>query len=144
MVYPALLLLMRTPRLPVVDWTDAPPADLNGLVRFARKTNSGFCACAITFQTQSKILNCVLNDAQIGLYQIKITHYFNLARRCKWDLRPFGDFTQRVTPKEHKYKLVNTLNYSDPIRKFSSNYRGKVSWNMVIIIWVLLLHNWAG
>ena len=28
MVYPALLPLMRTPRLPVVDWTDAP-ADLN-------------------------------------------------------------------------------------------------------------------
>ena len=30
-----------------------PPADLNGLVRYARKTKSGFCACAITFQTQS-------------------------------------------------------------------------------------------
>jgi len=30
-----------------------PPADLNGLVRFARKTKSGFCAFAITFQTQS-------------------------------------------------------------------------------------------
>jgi len=29
-----------------------PPADLNGLVRFARKTKSGFCACTITFQTQ--------------------------------------------------------------------------------------------
>ena len=30
-----------------------PHADLNGLVRFAGKTKSGFCACAITFQTQS-------------------------------------------------------------------------------------------
>jgi len=29
---------MRTPRLPVVDWTDAP-ADLNGLVRFAERRN---------------------------------------------------------------------------------------------------------
>jgi len=29
------------------------PADLNGPLRFARKTKSGFCACAITFQTQS-------------------------------------------------------------------------------------------
>jgi len=37
-VYPALLPLMRTPRLPVVDWTDAP-ADLNGLVRFAERRN---------------------------------------------------------------------------------------------------------
>ena len=38
MVYPALLPLMRTPRLPIVDWTDAP-ADLNGLVRFAERQN---------------------------------------------------------------------------------------------------------
>jgi hypothetical protein len=38
MVYPALLPLMRTRRLPVVDWTDAP-ADLNGLVRFAERRN---------------------------------------------------------------------------------------------------------
>ena len=38
MVYPSLLPLMRTPRLPVVDWTDAP-ADLNGLVRFAERWN---------------------------------------------------------------------------------------------------------
>jgi len=37
-VYPALLLLMRTPRLPVVDWTDVP-ADLNGFVRFAERRN---------------------------------------------------------------------------------------------------------
>ena len=38
LVYPALLPLMCTPRLPVVDWTDAP-ADLNGLVRFAERRN---------------------------------------------------------------------------------------------------------
>ena len=38
MVYPALLPLMRTPQLPVVDWTDAP-ADLNGLVCFAERRN---------------------------------------------------------------------------------------------------------
>ena len=38
MRYPALLPLMRTPRLPVVDWTDAP-ADLNGFDRFAERRN---------------------------------------------------------------------------------------------------------
>ena len=38
MGYPALPQLMRTPRLPAVDWTDAP-ADLNGLVRFAERRN---------------------------------------------------------------------------------------------------------
>jgi len=38
MVYPALLPLTRTPRLPIVDWIDAP-ASLNGLVRFAERRN---------------------------------------------------------------------------------------------------------
>ena len=38
MVYPALLPLMLTPRLPAVDWTDAP-ADLNGLVLFDERRN---------------------------------------------------------------------------------------------------------
>ena len=37
-VYPALLPLMRTPRLSAVDRTDAP-ADLNGLVRFGERRN---------------------------------------------------------------------------------------------------------
>jgi len=34
-VYPALLPLIRTPRLPAVDWTDTP-ADLNGLAVSAK------------------------------------------------------------------------------------------------------------
>jgi len=38
MMYPALLPLMRTSRLAVIDLTDAP-ADLNGLVRFAERRN---------------------------------------------------------------------------------------------------------
>ena len=37
-VYPALLKLMRTPRLSAVDWTDAP-TDLNGLVHFGERRN---------------------------------------------------------------------------------------------------------
>ena len=37
-VYPILLPLMRTPRLPAVDWTDSP-ADLNGLVRLDGRQN---------------------------------------------------------------------------------------------------------
>jgi len=48
-VYPALLPLMRTPRLPVVDCTDAP-GRFKWTRPFRRKTKSGFCACAITFQ----------------------------------------------------------------------------------------------
>jgi len=37
-VYPALLKLMRTPRLPTVDWTDAP-TDSYGLFRFGESRN---------------------------------------------------------------------------------------------------------
>jgi len=52
MVYPALLPLMRTPRLPVVDWTDAPRR-FKWTRPFRQKTTSGFYACAITFQLAS-------------------------------------------------------------------------------------------
>jgi hypothetical protein len=38
MVYPPLLALMRTLRLPVVNWTDVR-ADVNGIVRFAERRN---------------------------------------------------------------------------------------------------------
>jgi len=49
-VYPALLKLMRTTRLPAVDWTDAPHR-FAWTRPFRRKTKSGFCACVITFRT---------------------------------------------------------------------------------------------
>jgi len=38
LVYPALLTPMRTPRLPAVDWADAP-TEKNGLVRFGERRN---------------------------------------------------------------------------------------------------------
>ena len=44
--------MVRTPRLPVLDWTDAPRR-FKWTRPFRRKTKSGFCACAITFQTHS-------------------------------------------------------------------------------------------
>jgi hypothetical protein len=34
---------------------------------FRRKTKSGFCACAITFQTQSTTLPCVISQGSAGL-----------------------------------------------------------------------------
>jgi len=44
MVYPTLLPLMRTPRLPVVDWTHVPRRFKRSRP-FRRKTKSGFCSC---------------------------------------------------------------------------------------------------
>ena len=70
MVYPALLPLMRTPRLPVVDWTDAPRR-VKWTLPFRRKTKYCFCACAITFQLPStnhyvKKTFSWFNDKQAG------------------------------------------------------------------------------
>jgi len=87
MVYSALLPLMHTPRLPVASTlhttsehglssittadahNSAASSRLNWRPRqfkwtrlFLRKTKSGFCACAITFQTQCNIyMLCILH-----------------------------------------------------------------------------------
>jgi hypothetical protein len=52
MVYPALLPLMRTPRLPVVNRTHAP-ADLNGFIHFAKRQNMVSARVLPHFKTQS-------------------------------------------------------------------------------------------
>ena len=57
MVYPALLPLMRTLRLPVVDSTDAP-ADLNGLVRFAERRNLVSARVPSHFKRSLKLETC--------------------------------------------------------------------------------------
>ena len=58
-VHPVLLQSFsptRTPRKPVLDWTDNP-----GRYKWTRpfrwKTESGFCACAITFRLHSTYMN---------------------------------------------------------------------------------------
>jgi len=66
-----LLLLMRTPRLPVVDWTDTP-TDLNGLVRFTERRNLVFARVPSHFKR--------------GLPAPM--HYF-LSRRLKVSCNPF-------------------------------------------------------
>ena len=56
---------MPTPRLPAFDWTDAY-ANLNGLVRFARKTKYDFCVCAITFQLASTLHVSISTNKQFS------------------------------------------------------------------------------
>jgi hypothetical protein len=46
-----------TPRLSVIDWTDAPPPRFKWTHPSSWKTKSGFCACAATFQNQSNKLD---------------------------------------------------------------------------------------
>jgi len=75
MVYPALLPPMCTPQLPVVDWTDAP-ANLNGLVHFAKRWNlvsarvlSHFKCSLLTFQR--KLLCCTYNEVRSFTYTME-------------------------------------------------------------------------
>ena len=56
MVYPALLPLMPHTSAASSRLNWRPTAGLNGLVRFAERLKSGFCACAITCQTCCNIL----------------------------------------------------------------------------------------
>jgi len=78
MVYPALLQLMHTPRLPVVDWTD-DPCRFKWTRPFRRKTKSGFCACAITFQLAST------SEMQRRWYDDRrMTNYEGFGRNQLW------------------------------------------------------------
>ena len=76
-----------------------PPADLYGLVRFARKTKSGFCACAITFQLAST-RNC---KALFTVVQLLILQVWYADSRLQLKC----DGTRWRTGGEVKGKLVN-------------------------------------
>jgi len=78
MVYPALLPLMRTPRLPVFDCTDAP-ADLNGLVGFAQRRNLVSARVPSYFKRSLHLLNPVYTLLIIvRISSVFLTHTFLL------------------------------------------------------------------
>jgi hypothetical protein len=67
MVCPALLPLMRTPRLPVVDWTDAP-ADLSGLVRFAERRNLVSARVLLHFNRSLLRVPSISTEGAVNIY----------------------------------------------------------------------------
>jgi hypothetical protein len=67
MVYPALLPPMRTPRLPVVDWTDAL-ADLNGFVRFAERRNLVSARVTSHFKRSLSLYHAIRRHIKQDLY----------------------------------------------------------------------------
>ena len=72
------------------------PADLNGLVRFARKTKSGFCACGITFQlasTTNGITDGLSKSLSTGL-QIDVIYRYILLTAI--GLTPGGSSTVHI------------------------------------------------
>ena len=84
MVYPALLPLMRTPRLPIFDWTDAP-ADLNGLVRFAERRNLVSARVPSQFKRSQVLIN-----VSTTVFQCDSGYWFSVAFRhiCRFTASP--------------------------------------------------------
>ena len=111
MVYPALLPLMRTPRLPVVDRTDAP-SRFKWTRPFRQKTKSGFCVCAITFQTQSTSVDgnpcaqCSITSPHKSVpFQLNPIH-FALSQSASHSLIPTSQ-----NALFHKYPDENSNNF---------------------------------
>jgi hypothetical protein len=109
MVYAALLPLMRTPRLPVSDWTDTP-ADLNGLVRFAGRRNlvsarvPSHFTCSLTWNKNKP------NPIYTLLWWLVLKK--NRTKQCK-DIRP-----SQVTWHQDKSDAVPPL---DPSKILQAN-----------------------
>jgi len=68
---------MRTPRLPIVDWTDAP-ADLNGLVRFAEKQN--LVSARVPSHFKRSLLSNVTVDGE--MFELRVMSSQNLFVGC--------------------------------------------------------------
>ena len=83
-----------------------PPADLNGLVRFARKTKSGFCACAVTLQTQSAAVKGE-NAGDMGQITAKMINCYSADKRKTRDFHVLFIFKDR---ERTQYVLLQHLN----------------------------------
>ena len=96
-VHQALLLLMRTSRLPAVDWNDAP-ADLKGLVRFTERWNlDSACVPSHFKRSLHSTVPCHIANTVTDLfkgwnwqvlvhapYRLKMSPYdYNHFRQCK-------------------------------------------------------------
>jgi len=100
MVYPALLPLMRTPRLPVDEWTDAPRR-FKWTRPFRRKAKSSFCACAITFQLASTFLSYYMASGKTKSCRNSGT-YFEF---CAWS---YKKDVVRACPSIWTFRHCNT------------------------------------
>ena len=88
-VYPALLKLMRTLRLPAVDWTDAP-TDLNWLVRFGERRN------LVSARVPSRSARAILKTS---ILEPAIVPYSSCRRSWQywvWAGQQVSDFWQRL------------------------------------------------
>ena len=100
---------MRTPRLPVVDWTDAT-SRFKWTRPFRVKTNSGFCVCVITFQLASTILCRTYCSSSVRLSQY-VWHTLELYwNNVKWRLFVLG--TKIIKVPKYMNQQIYRIKYS--------------------------------
>ena len=100
-VYPASLSLMLTPRLPVVDRTDAP-ADLKGLVRFDERRNLVSACVQSRFK---RSLQCLLFDGnQIAYLERK--HYYMIGWYCELCLYNLKECHSRCVHQNYSRSMI--------------------------------------
>jgi hypothetical protein len=97
MVYPALLPLMRTPRLPLVERTDAP-ANLNGLVHFAERRN--------------RVSARVPSDFKRSLPEREREKKNKRAGSCKQETKKISEGCRTVLKKTAQWGLQVYLDYT--------------------------------
>ena len=146
MVYPALLPLMLTPRLPFVDWTDAP-ADLNGLVHFAERRNLVSACVSSHFIRSLGTLHqhCTVRNPLTCKYSASYSVLVSPCVRPVWLLYV-------VFPLDQLKKTLNSdivIGFQTIMAVASGNVLGwrflkrrrfcwnKESWNLSSIIWCM-------
>jgi hypothetical protein len=118
--YPALLTLMRTPRLPAVDWTD-DPADLNGLVRLGERRNLVSARVPSRFKrslTSTLVVSSVVTPRfKFSLDQTKGRAAWAAVRgaklqgalRCHWNHRQHGAGKLRFPHSKECLRKLSTV-----------------------------------
>ena len=102
-VYPALLTLMRTPRLPAADWTDNP-ADINGLVRFAGRPN--LVSARVPSHSVSTLAHLVMYRMQQQRH-LSLLDCTDFLRRPRWKSHRAASRMQQVG--NYRYSRQNPL-----------------------------------
>jgi len=111
MLYPALLPLMRTPRLPVVDWTYAP-ADLNGLVLFAGKRNLVSARVSSHFNWPPPIMNSFI-ESVINTFSVQ-RHVYGAGRTANWTFIAGGETVCLLAVKRFAFSITASR-YNDSL-----------------------------
>jgi hypothetical protein len=97
MVYPALQPLIRTPLLPLVNWTD-DPADLNRLVRFAERGNlvSAHVPSHFKHSLLHNIAQFICSDVLHMLFILRKTNIFIKVRKFRIFVNESNNFKNLI------------------------------------------------